>query len=155
MSFENKTGLNVHSSYGKRDTGGSAGSEATDGSTRDYSFNLTGESLASGFIPPVSIPKGSKFIGAKITVKEAFVVSTGGTVVISGVTTPANSLTLTEAELEALGTKSASGTGGGTWATNSATGTAASDLVKVAITGTVAATSGKANVTMTFFNKTT
>lgn len=154
MSFENSTGLGVFSSYGKRTTGGSVGSETTDGSSRDYSISFTGESLNSGFLPGVSLPKGSKLKGAILRVDEAFAVSTGGSVTFGGTVPGTNGIVLTEAELEAVGTKTPASTGTGTWATSSATGTAAAQLITKAISGTVTATQGKATLILTFVNKT-
>ena len=154
MSFENSTGLGVYSSYGKRNTGGTVGSETSDGSTRDYSIAFTGESLNSGFLPGVSLPKGSKLKGAILRVDEAFSVSTGGSVTFGGTVPGTNGIVLTEAELEAVGTKTPASTGTGTWATNSATGTTAAQFINKAISGTVTATQGKATLILTFVNKT-
>ena len=154
MSFENTSGLGVFSSYGKRSTGGSVGSETTDGSTRDYSITITGESLNSSFLPSVSLPKGSKFKGAILRVDEAFAVSAGGTVTFGGTVPGTNGIVLTKAELEAVGTKAPASTGTGTWAVASATGTTAAQLINKAISGTVTATQGKATLILTFVNKT-
>ena len=154
MSFENKTGLNVFSSYGKRNTGGTVGSETTDGSTREYSIAFTGESLNSGFLPPVVIPKGTKLKGAILRVDEAFAVSAGGTVTFGGNIPGTNGIVLTEAELEAVGTKAPASTGTGNWAVASATGTTAAQFINKAISGTVTATQGKATLILTFVNKT-
>lgn len=154
MSFENTSGLGVFSSYGKRSTGGSVGSETTDGSTRDYSITITGESLNSSFLPSVSLPKGSKFKGAILRVDEAFAVSTGGTVAFGGTLPGTNGIVLTEAELENIGTKVPASTGTGTWAVASATGTTAAQFINKAISGTVTATQGKATLILTFVNKT-
>lgn len=154
MSFENTSGLGVFSSYGKRSTGGSVGSETTDGSTRDYSITITGESLNSSFLPSVALPKGSKFKGAILRVDEAFVVSAGGTVTFGGTVPGTNGIVLTEAELEAVGTKVPASTGTGTWAVASATGTTSAQLINKAISGTVTATQGKATLILTFVNKT-
>lgn len=154
MSFENSTGLGVYSSYGKRNTGGTVGSETTDGSTRDYSIAFTGESLNSGFLPGVSLPKGSKLKGAILRVDEAFSVSTGGSVTFGGTVPGTNGIVLTEAELEAVGTKTPASTGTGTWATSSATGTTAAQFINKAISGTVTSTQGKATLILTFVNKT-
>ena len=154
MSFENSTGLGVFSSYGKRDTGGTVGCETSDGSTRDYSIAFTGESLNSGFLPGVTIPKGSKLKGAILRVDEAFAVSAGGTVAFGGNVPGTNGLTLTEAELEAVGTKTPSSSGSGTWATTSATGTTSAQFINKAVTGTVTSTQGKATLILTFVNKT-
>ena len=154
MSFENTSGLGVFSSYGKRSTGGSVGSETTDGSTRDYTITITGESLNSSFLPSVSLPKGSKFKGAILRVDEAFAVSAGGTVAFGGTVPGTNGIVLTEAELEAVGTKVPASTGTGTWAVASATGTTAAQFINKSITGTVTATQGKATLILTFVNKT-
>ena len=154
MSFENTSGLGVFSSYGKRSTGGSVGSETTDGSTRDYSITITGESLNSSFLPGVSLPKGSKFKGAILRVDEAFAVSAGGTVTFGGNLPGTNGIVLTEAELENIGTKVPASTGTGTWAVASATGTTAAQFIYKAISGTVTATQGKATLILTFVNKT-
>ena len=154
MSFENTSGLGVFASYGKRSTGGSVGSETTDGSTRDYSITITGESLNSSFLPSVSIPKGSKFKGAILRVDEAFAVSAGGTVTFGGMVPGTNGIVLTEAELEAVGTKVPASTGTGNWAVASATGTTAAQFIYKAISGTVTATQGKATLILTFVNKT-
>jgi len=154
MSFENTSGLGVFSSYGKRSTGGSVGSETTDGSTRDYSITITGESLNTLFLPSVSLPKGSKFKGAILRVDEAFAVSGGGTVTFGGTVPGTNGIVLTEAELEAVGTKVPASTGTGTWAVASATGTTAAQFINKAISGTVTATQGKATLILTFVNKT-
>ena len=154
MSFENTSGLGVFSSYGKRSTGGSVGSETTDGSTRDYSITITGESLNSSFLPSVSLPKGSKFKGAILRVDEAFAVSAGGTVTFGGTVPGTNGIVLTKAELEAIGTKVPASTGTGTWAVASATGTTAAQFINKAISGTVTATQGKATLILTFVNKT-
>lgn len=154
MSFENKTGLNVFSSYGKRSTGGTVGSETTDGSTREYSIAFTGESLNSDFLPPVTLPKGAKFKSAILRVDEAFAVSASGTVTFGGTVPGTNGIVLTEAELEAVGTKTPASTGAGTWAVGSATGTTAAEKITKAISGTVTATQGKATLILTFVNKT-
>lgn len=154
MSFENKTGLNVFSSYGTRTTGGSVGVETSDTSTRNYSVAFTGESLNSGFLPPVVIPRGSRLIRAILRVDEAFAVTTGGSVTFGGTVPGTNGIVLTEAELEAVGTKAPASTGAGTWSTSSATGTTAAERVTRAISGTVTATQGKATLILTFVNKT-
>jgi hypothetical protein len=158
MSYENLTGLGVYTSYGKRDTGGSVGSETTDGSTRDYSIAFTGASLNSGFLPPVTVPKGSHFKGAMLRVDEAFsITGTSPTVIFGGTAPGTNGIVLTEAELEAVGTKVPASTGTGTWAVASATGTTAAEKIAKTLGGTtpaVAATQGKATLILTFVNKT-
>ncbi len=99
--------------------------------------------LNSAYAPPVYMPKGAKVFRATLVVDEAFVVSAAGTVAIGGTVPGTNGVVLTEAQLEALGTKDVSSVAAGTWATASATGTTASQKIAKAITGTVGATSGK------------
>lgn len=154
MSFENLTGLGVYSSYGKRNTGGTVGSESTDTSTRDYSIAFTGESLNSGFLPPVTLPKGAKFVKAVLRIDEAFAVSAAGTVTFGGTAPGTNGIVLTETELENIGTKTPASTGTGTWAVASATGTTAAEKITKSISGTVTATQGKGTLILTFINKT-
>lgn len=154
MAFENSAGIGVYNNYGQRTTGGTIGSETTDGSTRSYSITLTGESLNSAFMPPVVIPKGALLKSAILRVDEAFAVSTSGTVAIGGTAPGTNGVVLTEAQLEAVGTKGVDAVAIGTWATNSATGTTAAEKVAKAVTGTVTATQGKATLLLEFVNKT-
>jgi hypothetical protein len=158
MTYENKTGTGVYASYGKRDTGGSVGSERTIGSTRDYSIAITGASVNSGFLPPIVVPKGSKFVKALLRVDEAFnLTGTTPTVIFGGTAPATNGIILSEAELEAIGTKVPASTGTGTWAVASATGTTAAEKIAKTIGGTtpvVDATVGKATLILTFVNKT-
>lgn len=151
MSFENSTGLNVYTSYGKRGTGGTAGSETTDGSTRAYSFTLTGASLNTAFIPNVVLPKGSRLLSAVMVVDEAFVASGSVALFIGG--HGSDSQGITEAEIEAVGTKVLSTAATGNWASSSVTGTAAASKFSIAKAGTFDPTKGKATVILTFLNK--
>lgn len=152
MSFENKAGLNVSNHYGQRYTGGSVGSETTDGSTRSYSFTITGESVNSGFVPQVRLPKGSFLKDRTLRVDEAFSISAGGTVTITG--EGSDLQILSETDLENVGTKVPSTAAAGNWASNSTTGTTASEVFNVLKTGTVSRTQGKATLILTFVNKT-
>jgi len=158
MSYSNSHGLGVYTNYGSRNTGGTVGSEATDTSTRDYSITFTGESLNSGFLPPVTLPKGAKLVKAVLRVDEAFSITGTSPTVIFGGTAPAtNGIVLTEAELEAVGTKTPASTGTGTWAVASATGTTAAEKITKTLGGTspvVSSTVGKGTLVLTFINKT-
>lgn len=153
MAYESNTGLNVANQYGVRDTGYAVGVEHGQDSTLKVSVQLTGESLNGGWLPDVYVPKGALLKSAFLDVDEAFVVSAVGTVAVGGTIPGTNGLILTEAQLEALGTKNVTAVSVGTWAEDSATGTTASEKVTTAITGTVAATSGKATLVMEFFFK--
>ena len=154
MAYENSAGLGVTNQYGVRNTGGSVGVERSANSIQTMSINLTGEMLNSAYVAPVFVPKGAKVVKATLRVDEVFVVSASGTVAVGGTVPGTNGIILTEAQLEALGTKDVSSVGAGTWATASATGTTASQKVTTAITGTVGATSGKATLVVEYFYKT-
>lgn len=153
MSYENSAGLSVNNHYGARTTGFAIGAEHEAGSTMKVVVDITGESLNSAFMPPVYVPKGALLKSAFLDVDEAFVVSTSGTVAIGGTAPGTNGLVLTEAQLEAVGSKNVTSVSIGTWAEDSATGTTASERVAKAVTGTVGATSGKATLVMEFFFK--
>ena len=154
MTFENKTGLGVHSSYGKRNKCGSVGSESTDGSIRTYSIDITGESLNSTFLPKVVIPKGARLNNAMIRVDQAFVISTGGTVAFGNAAAPAsNGIVVTEAELEAVGTKYVLDGGAGTWDQTNGTGLTADSAIGKTVSGTVDPTVGRATLLLTFLQK--
>lgn len=153
MAYENSAGLSVHNQYGPRATGG-ANSQVDDDVIQFLSFDMTGDSLNSTFNPPVYMPKGGKVLRAFLRVDEAFVVSTSGTVAVGGTAPGTNGVILTEAQLEAVGTKDVSSVAIGTWATSSATGPTATEKVTKAITGTVTAGSGKGTLIVEFLSKT-
>jgi hypothetical protein len=152
MAYENSAGIGVFNQYGPRNTGGGVGTEQSKNSVQVMSMELTGEMLNSAYIPPVVIPKGAKVIKATLRVDEVFVVSASGTVAVGGTAPGTNGVVLTEAQLEAVGTKDVSSVAVGTWATNSATGTTAAQKVAKAITGTVAAASGKGQLVVEYIN---
>lgn len=150
MGYENSAGLNVNNQYGQRVTGGSVGVERTSDSVNQLSIAFTGKSLNESFLPPVYVPKGALFLRYRLRVDEAFSLTGTTPTVIFGGTAPAtDGVVLSEAELEAIGTKTPASTGTGTWAVGSATGTTASQRVTKALGGTtpaVDATIGKATL---------
>jgi len=158
MSYESSAGINVFNQYGARQTGGAVGVETSDDSITRVRFDLTGESLNSGFLPPVSIPKGALFLSYRLRVDEAFVVTgTAPTVQVGAAGSVAtNGVVLTETELENVGTKLLATAGAGTWALDSSTGTTAAALVDIALEGdaAVASTSGKATLILEYVNVT-
>jgi hypothetical protein len=158
MPFENTAGLNVSNFYGARETGGSVGVERSQDSIQQLSIAFTGASINSAFLPPVVIPRGAQFKRAILRVDEAFSITGTSPTVIFGGTAPAtNGIVLTEAELEAIGTKTPASTGTGTWAQASATGTTAAERVTRTLGGTtpvVSPTVGKATLILEFVNKT-
>jgi hypothetical protein len=158
MGYENSAGLGVNNHYGVRSTGGSIGVEHGYGTEFVVRIDLTGQSIAdaiAGFVPPIVIPKGANFDSYKLRVDEAFVV-TGTTPALSiglAGSVGTNYISLSEAELEAVGTKEVTATGAGTMAVGSATGVAANAKLGFALTGTtpaIAATQGKATLIMKY-----
>lgn len=159
MSYENTAGLGVFNQYGARNTGGTVGVETSDNSIHLLSVSLTGEMLNGTFIPPLVVPKGALFRRAILRVDEAF--DLGGTTptVRIGATgsVATNGIVLSEAELEAVGTKAPSSTGAGTWSFTSSTGTTAAAKVAFDMGGTTptaVATAGKATLILEFVNTT-
>jgi hypothetical protein len=159
MPYENSAGLGVNNYFGARETGGAVGVETSDNSIHRLSINITGAMLNGTFIPPVVVPKGARFTGAVLRVDEAF--DLGGTTPTvrfgaSG-SVSTNGIVLTEAEMEAVGTKVPASTGAGTWAQNSATGTTAAARVAFDMGGTTPTAQsglGKATLILTYVNKT-
>lgn len=155
MSYENASGIGVYNQYGARETGGAVGGEHGYGVNKVLKIELTGDSIndaIAGFIPPFVLPKYSNLNSARLSVHEAFVV-TGTTPALSigaSGSVGTNFISISEAELEALGTKELASTGAGTWAFNHASGTAAAAELAFALTGTntpaVARGSGKATL---------
>ena len=154
MAYENTAGLNVNNQYGARQTGGAIGIEHGENSAHRLSVDLTGEMLNSSYMPPFFVPKGAKIVRALLRVDEVFVVSAVGTVAIGGTAPGTDGVVLTEAQLEALGTKDVSASAVGTWATASATGTLTAQKVAKLITGTVTTGTGKATLVVEYFFKT-
>lgn len=159
MPYENSAGLTVNNFYGARETGFAVGVETSDTSTHHLSVQLTGAMLNGTFIPPVNVPKGARFVRAVLRVDEAFALGgTSPTVRIGAAGSVAtNGIVLTEAEMEAVGTKVPASTGAGTWSQSSATGTTAAAKVAFDLGGTTPtadATVGKATLILTFVNKT-
>lgn len=156
MSYENTAGLSVNTQYGTRNTGGAIGVERSQDSIGRLVIQFTGESLASGFMPPAVMPKGARVLRYFLDVDEVFVVTGTSPTVIFGGTAPAtNGVVLTEAELEATGSKVPASAGTGTWSTSSATGTTAAEKVAKALGGTtpaVASTQGKATLVVEYVN---
>lgn len=155
MGYENKTGLNVYSQYGVRDTGGNAGSEKRGNSKVRLVIQLTGRSVNEGFLPPVVIPVGARFESARLRVDEAF--NLGGTTptirIGSEGSIATNGVVISETELENVGTKALASTGAGTWSFSSSTGVTAAAKVKFDLGGTtptVSPTQGKATLVLEY-----
>lgn len=158
MAYENSAGINVFNQYGVRETGGAVGVETSDDSITRVRVDFTGASLNSGFVPPVSIPKGALFLSYHLRVDEVFVVTgtTPSVEVGAAGSIATDGIVITEAELENLGTKKLASIGAGTWALASTTGTTAAALLDFQLEGdtVVAATSGKATLILEYINVT-
>lgn len=158
MSYDNSAGIGVFNHYGARETGGSVGVETSDNSVHQLSINITGDMLNGAFIPPLVVPKGAHFTSAYLRVDEAFALGGTSPTVRFGAagSVATNGIVLTEAEMEAVGTKIPASTGAGTWSFTSATGTTAAAKVAFDLGGTspTATTAGSATLVLTFVNKT-
>jgi hypothetical protein len=158
MAYENSAGLGVYNQYGARQTGGAVGQEHVKGSKKVLRIDLTGDSIndaVGGFVPPVKIPKGANFHSAVLRVDEAFTVTGTSPVVNIGSagSVATNGVTITETELENVGTKEIASTGNGTWSFSSSTGLTAAALVGFALGGTspvVARGAGKATLILEY-----
>lgn len=138
MPYEASTGLNVSNQYGQRFSGNSIGQEKSINSVEVLSVSFTGTSLNETFVPPVFLPRGAHVLRYVLRIDEAFVL--GGTtpgLVVGGTVPATNGVALTQAELQAVGTKIPASAGTGTWSTTSATGTTAAEKITKALTGTV------------------
>lgn len=157
--FENTAGINVSNFYGGRDTTyGTVGLEHSEDSIHQLSIAFTGTSLNQAFMPPLFVPKGAQFKRAILRVDEAFTLGGTSPTVIFGGTAPAtDGIVLTQAELQAIGTKTPASAGTGTWSQSSATGTTAAQKVAKTLGGTsptVTTGVGKATLILEFVNKT-
>lgn len=154
MPFVNSAGIGVNNFYGPRDTGGSVGEEHSQNSIRVLNIQITPDFLNGTYVPPVVFPKGAKVLRYTLRVDEAFTLGgTSPTVIIGGTAPATNGVVLSQAELQAVGSKTPASVGTGTWATTSATGATAAEKVTKTLGGTaptVTAGAGKAILTIEF-----
>lgn len=137
MPYEANTGLGVSNQYGTRPTGNAIGAEHTQSGVQILKIQFTGESLNEVFMPPAVVPRGARVLRYILRVDQAFnLTGTSPTVIFGGTAPGTNGVVLSEAELEAVGTKVPASAGTGTWATNSATGTTAAERVTKTLGGT-------------------
>lgn len=158
MAFENTAGLGVNNQYGPRDTGGTVGVETDKDSVHTMSVAFTSRSLNETFMSPFVLPRGAKVLRYLLRVDEVFTM-TGTTPSLNvGGTAPAtNGVSVTAAELAAIGTKTPASTGVGTWAIASVTGTTAAERVTKSLGGTTPAVTvgaGKATLIVEYLFKT-
>lgn len=158
MPYENTAGLGIFNQYGPRDTGGTVGVETDKDSVHTLGVAMTARSLQEGFVPPFVLPRGAKFLRYILRVDEAFTLTGTTPAVLVGGTAPAtNGVSISQAELAAVGTKTLTSTGVGTWALASTTGATASEKVRVILGGTtpgVTPGAGKAELMAEYLFKT-
>jgi len=147
MGFESNTGLGVNNHYGPRDLGPGAGVIGTQGREVELSMDLTGEAVTNGgpLLVDFVIPAGSIIEKAYLSVTEVAVFGNADNVVDVGTDTTeaTNGFTITNDQLEALGTVDLTGELSGTWAAP----LAADTTVGFAVSGTTASmTGGKSKV---------
>lgn len=150
MPYQNTAGLGVNNQYGVRNTGGTVGVSHSDDSLHQLQVDFTAESLTSGFLPPVVIPRGAHFLRWFLRVDEVFTLTGTSPTVIFGGTVPAtNGMVLSSTELGTVGTKIPASGGTGTWAVTSTTGATAAEKVTQALGGTTpAVTQGAGKATL-------
>lgn len=156
MGYENKAGLNVNNAYGQRDTGGAIGNERATGVKQVMLFEFTGATLNGTFLPPFYLPTGARPSGYMLRVDEAFAL-TGTTPALSigtAASLGADFVSLSKAELEAVGTKPPASNGTGTWHKNTSTGVTVPTKVGFGLTGTtpaVSPTQGRATLMVEYY----
>ncbi len=129
---------NVHNYFGARDSGGVVGVFKTEGAENQLAFNLTGEMLnrtdPEEILVPPTLKGGFVISDVYAVVREVFVI--GGTTPSVKIGTQGseatNGFTLTEAQLETLGTYNLTASLAGTWAAP----INADTLVGIALAGT-------------------
>lgn len=126
----------VSTHYGPREVGGTVGVPNTVGFMNELVIDFTGATVNAAAFPliPPSFPAGANIEDAFLEVQEVFAL--GGTTPAVEVgtegTEAVNGVTLSEAQLEALGTYDVTPEISGTWGTSFATET----VVGIALSGT-------------------
>lgn len=144
----------VHNHFGQREAKGSVGVHKTDGAMNELVLDLDGDMLTAGELPLLNpvLPAGSLVKEVFLEVSEAFVL--GGTSPAVEVGTDGseatNGVTVTEAQLEAVGTTDITSALSGTWAA----GLTADTTVELAMSGTspTSTSAGKARVVVRYVN---
>jgi len=143
MSFENTAGLGVNNHYGQRDTVSGAGGFTSSGPDGEIEIILDEASLSDGFLPSVTMYAGTVIEDVTVVGDTLFVSDVGTAVEIKGVTTPANKITLSEAELETAAGAVASGAGTAAGEFVSTAVTTADDTLTVAVSAGAVTTYGR------------
>lgn len=141
----------VSNHYGPRDVGGTTGITNSDGFNRELTIDLDPETITDGEFHLTVLPyfpAGSRVEEAFLEVEEAFAVSAAVDVGTVG-TEATNGVTLTEVQLEAVGTYDVTAAITGTWV--AAGGFTANTNLGVTGGGTVG-DSGKARLVVRYFH---
>lgn len=159
MPIYNQAGLGVGNFYGARDTGTTYGTEQTTDSVWQLSIAFTGTSIQDTYGSQLVLPKGALLKRYILRVDEAFALTgTTPSLIFGSVgTETTNGVVLTQAELQAIGTKTPASTGTGTWSNASATGLTANTKIGRVLGGTTPAVTtgvGRATLTAEYFFKT-
>ena len=144
----------VHTHYGPREVRGSQGIMNTSGAMNELVLDLDGAMLTAEEFPLIApiIPINARIEDVFFEVQEVFVM--GGTTPALEVGTETseatNGFSVTEAQLEAVGTYDLTGALSGTWST--AVGLAAATTLGIALSGTTptSTTAGKARVVIRY-----
>lgn len=146
----------VHTQFGSRDTGMSAGFDCD---FDELVIELTEAELANmelnaqtPFFPKIVIPKNVHFQRAVLTVHSAFTLGgTTPTITIGGAAPTTNGIAITAAQLNAVGAIDVQADLTGTWAPASTTGTTANEYIRVVPSaGSTLGTQGRATVWIEF-----
>lgn len=152
MAYEGKTGIGVANHYGPRDTGSGLGVERSTDSIRNISVELTGKSVADGWISPFVVPKGAKMLRAYLAVDDGFSGLTGLSIGERGKETT-NGISFTT-QLNSAGVYDVTANLDGEWEADTSAVTTKSAMVGMTSTGTVDPTKGVATVTIEYYYKT-
>ncbi len=153
MAVELGTIRGVRNIYGTRETGGAVGIIKTEGISNELTVDVTGDVLNDLLIATVVIPAGSILQAAYFETTEVFVL--GGTTPALEIGTSGseatNGVTVTEAQLEAVGADDITAALAGTWAAAGAL--AADTTVGIAFSGSTPTATrglGKARVVIEY-----
>ena len=145
----------VSQHYGARDTGKTVGVTNSDGFVREMVIDLDGDVVGNEAYPlqAPKLPANVRIEDVFLEVSEAFVLggTTPGVEVGTATSEATNGVSITEAQLEAVGVYDLTGALSGTWA--AAGGLVAETLVGLALSGTspTSTSAGKARLVVRYF----
>lgn len=153
MSLEQTTLRGVVDNYGTRPVGRSAGSIGTSGAKNELSMHLTGQMLSDGIVIAAHLPSGATLLSAQLIVDEVFVLAASSVVEIGEDGAEAtNGISLTEANLEALGVTDVSAGLAGEWDVGSQLPHSQQIGIAFSAGSVTTATAGKANLIIEYIS---